>query len=225
MDLFQVRGQHWTVIWPWRSTRDSNYFDAAADSKIHAFMAIFNCNLQYEATPVTTIMTPPSPSAHIASNQIPWKSTELVFINSSPGLKVGPNPRVIKRRNNYYMRPRSPPSPTTSRLEIPRSSGSLAARLKDDFMTTPGKTLWIRTYYNNSWLIYPSVSELEVEPFQLLSSFQGQKSVPRKLFYESRWKICSLYQPILISRKHHERTEGTHFRSLGRSHFILFPAA
>lgn len=41
-------------------------------------------------------------------------ATELVTIESSlpRGFNMGPNPRVLKRKNNYYMLPKSPKSPS-----------------------------------------------------------------------------------------------------------------
>lgn len=70
-----------------------------------------------------------------------YQETEIVFINSSPVNLIGlPVPRVLKRKNNHYMRPRSPVSPTLKFLkynEIP-TSGSREARLKRDFLQTQG---------------------------------------------------------------------------------------
>lgn len=137
---------------------------------------------------LTAIMT--HPRIQVPPNSNPWQATELVFIHSSPGLKVGPNPRVLKRRNNYYMRPRSPLSPTISRLgPVSQSSGSLAARVKNDYLATDSKisNFLIGTCYRENPNISSfSVSELEVERFQVLSSFRGKKCVPSTLIYGLR---------------------------------------
>ncbi len=70
-----------------------------------------------------------------------YLDTELVYINSSRPRLDGPAARVIRRKDNRYMLPRSPRSPTlhgqsTSEALI---SGSIAARSKNDFILTEGK--------------------------------------------------------------------------------------
>lgn len=67
------------------------------------------------------------------------QDTELAFINSSRPLVAGPVPRVLTRRDDYYMLPRYPTSPTLHRrMQVPLTSGSVAARLKRDFIKTRG---------------------------------------------------------------------------------------
>ncbi len=118
------------------------YSDCENVIQISYIYEVYNSSLFPVLSRIATgIMTPPR--THISPNPIPWQETEVVFINSSPGLKVGPNPRVIKRQNSCYMRPCSPLSPTTSRLEVNQFSGSLAARLKNEYSMTPGKWIWI----------------------------------------------------------------------------------
>ncbi len=75
-----------------------------------------------------------------------YQATEIIYINSSPALRIGlPVARVLKRRDGYYMRPRSPESPTSSeRSIIPTSipnAGSRSERIKRDFVRTKGTTL------------------------------------------------------------------------------------
>ncbi len=70
-----------------------------------------------------------------------YQETEIVFINSSPVKLNGlPAPRVLKRKEDYYMLPRSPVSPThkSSKRKANFPSGSRAARLKHDFVRTLG---------------------------------------------------------------------------------------
>ncbi|KJA21686.1 hypothetical protein HYPSUDRAFT_55385 [Hypholoma sublateritium FD-334 SS-4] len=63
------------------------------------------------------------------------QDTELVFINSSLPRIAGPVARVTKRRNDYYMLPQSPTSPTShGRMQVAPISGSAAARRKNDYI-------------------------------------------------------------------------------------------
>lgn len=76
-------------------------------------------------------------------------ATELVTIESSVprGFNMGPNPRVLKRKNNYYMLPQSPQSPspvatiTRGRLGTMNPSSS-RGRVKD-YIRTEGKPHFI----------------------------------------------------------------------------------
>lgn len=79
-----------------------------------------------------------SPMTSPRTKVAPYVETELVFNNSSPVKPwgVGPNPRVIKRRGDYYMRPRSPISPFGSK--VAPISGSHAARFQFDYTKTNG---------------------------------------------------------------------------------------
>ncbi len=75
-----------------------------------------------------------------------YQATEIVYINSSPPLRIGlPVARVLKRRDGYYMRPRSPVSPSSSERSIIPTSipnpGRRAERIKRDFVRTKGTTL------------------------------------------------------------------------------------
>lgn len=84
-------------------------------------------------------------------------ATELVFIDSSPINIAGlPKARVLKRRNNHYMLPHSPSSPT---LNIggksgEQMSGKPVARAQRDYTLTEGKQriivfLLCRIHLNN----------------------------------------------------------------------------
>ena len=88
---------------------------------------------------LTSIMSPKKNSS--ASPLSYLQETELIFINPSPGPKVGPNPRVINRKNGYYMWPRSPASPTLCKIwpRVSHVAGSWEARMKDDYTMTESK--------------------------------------------------------------------------------------
>ncbi|KAF9471606.1 hypothetical protein BDN70DRAFT_901209 [Pholiota conissans] len=66
------------------------------------------------------------------------QTTELVTINSSAAMGIGPYPRVIKRKDNRYMRPRSPQSPILQWKSptVERISGSATARRAHDYVLT-----------------------------------------------------------------------------------------
>ena len=95
--------------------------------------------------------------------------TELVFINSSRPRTLGPKAKVTNRRKDYYMLPRSPISPTLfRRTQVPAISGSLASRLKSDYILTKGIYY---LFWCGKKVIYRRVdivSELDkVEPFAI----------------------------------------------------------
>ena len=81
---------------------------------------------------------------------------------------VGPTAKVIKRREDYYMLPRSPVSPTLyRRTEVPATSGSLAARRKRDYILKKG-ILLIPLVLKKVIYRVVIVSELDkVEPFMI----------------------------------------------------------
>lgn len=75
------------------------------------------------------------------------KSTELFIINSSPQKGNGPNPRALRRRDEKYMLPRSPesPSPSPHKKSGSRAGskprpppGSVHPRTKDCFVSVDG---------------------------------------------------------------------------------------
>lgn len=73
-------------------------------------------------------------------------ATELVTIESSlprPGFNIGPNPRVLKRRNNYYMLPKYPQSPSPVATNSRGRSGTMnqppSRGREKDYIRTDGK--------------------------------------------------------------------------------------
>ncbi|KJA12628.1 hypothetical protein HYPSUDRAFT_210303 [Hypholoma sublateritium FD-334 SS-4] len=71
----------------------------------------------------------PSHNSPTAATQQRLVTTELVFIQSSiPRGVGGPHPRVIRRKNNLYMLPRSPESPILLKT---RGSAGPPSRIKD----------------------------------------------------------------------------------------------
>lgn len=97
----------------------------------------------------------------------PYQETELVIINSSP-IKAWacPNPRVIKRKENHYMCPRSPISPFGGK--VAPLSGSSSARLKSDYVKINGKIFLSSrdTSGDNFFMNCYLVSELQVKPLE-----------------------------------------------------------
>lgn len=85
-----------------------------------------------------------SPTArHVAPNQ----TTEPVFINSSPARGIGgPVPRVTRRKDDRYMRPRYPLSPTLVGRKVVPLSGSRVARFRQDFVEVEGKIALLAGY-------------------------------------------------------------------------------
>ena len=79
--------------------------------------------------------------AHDGHANGPLVATELVFIDSSPINIAGlPRARVLRRKEDHYMLPRSPPSPT---LNIRRRSDACVSakptpRTKKDYALTNG---------------------------------------------------------------------------------------
>ncbi len=100
----------------------------------------------------------------------PHQTMELVAINSSPiEARGGPNPRVIKRKNNRYMRPRSPISP--SRNIMAQISGSSIARFQNNYLNMDGEIFfssWKDASCDNVLTnTYFLVSKLQVNQLQL----------------------------------------------------------
>ena len=94
-------------------------------------------------------------------------TTELCFIKSSRPRMAGPTAKVISRKDEYYMLPRSPTSPTLlRRMRFSPISGSVAARLKSDYIRTKGILLAACNKRRDVHHITNAVSDLEnVEPF------------------------------------------------------------
>lgn len=89
-------------------------------------------NLHFTVTLLLRLMALPRTTA------APHQETEIITINSSPvEAWGGPNPRVIKRKNNRYMLPRSPISP--SRNIMAPVSGSSIARFQNNYMNVNGE--------------------------------------------------------------------------------------
>lgn len=72
-------------------------------------------------------------------------ATELVTIESSlpRGFNMGPNPRVLKRRNDWYMLPKSPQSPSPVATANRKKSGTAnppsSRGRKKNYIRTDGK--------------------------------------------------------------------------------------
>lgn len=90
------------------------------------------------------------------------QATELVTINSSP-LRIGclPRPRVIKRKNNRYMLPQSPESPSPRAANKAHSSAASShpshsrALHKKDFVHVDSKSV--------NWVILRGINKLSDE--------------------------------------------------------------
>lgn len=122
------------------------------------------------------------------------QTTELVFINSSRPRIAGPTAKVIRRKEEYYMLPRSPTSPTLlRRTRIPPTSGSLTARLKRDYTQTKGISLLTP---RNKRVVHHrtnTVSDLEkVEPFVVKRyDYSDEESIGMLTRYYSKFKHWS----------------------------------
>ncbi len=76
----------------------------------------------------------------------PYRETELVIINSSlVGAGVGPNPRVIKRKDSCYMRPRPPISPSRNTMAPISVSSNSKARFQNNYVKINGKNFFLET--------------------------------------------------------------------------------
>lgn len=83
-----------------------------------------------------------TPELELPGNDGSLIATELVFIDSSPINIAGlPKARVLKRKDNHYMLPSSPSSPTLNmrRKSDKRTSENQVARAKRDYIRTDGK--------------------------------------------------------------------------------------
>lgn len=125
---------------------------------------------------LTSIIT--HPRTQVSSDLNPWQATELVFINSSPG-------------PNQYMRPRSPPSPTISRLApwVPQLSGSFAARLNNDYLMSDGQIFPIA-----NWNILKKIL------FFSLCQWSWSRAYPSTVVFV-RDKMYSSYVNLWITEK------------------------
>ena len=136
-----------------------------------------------------------SPKVNNAGTAPPgnYQATELVFINSSPEMGQGlPVPRVIKRRDDHYMRPRPPHSPNLSartKQKIFPNLGSWKARFNRDYEKVKG-TASILSMFQYCWMYWNPrflcliVSELEVQRFQPLDPVRGRFSPPGTSVYQ-----------------------------------------
>ena len=121
--------------------------------------------------------------------------TELVFIDSSPiNIAHLPRARVLRRKDNHYMLPRSPLSPT---LNFRPKAGTCksdkqTARTKRDYVLANGEQyIAFLTQYQLYVAAFCTVSELEVEPIQLCDTLSGYSLPPGVLLFGASWQILA----------------------------------
>lgn len=96
----------------------------------------------------STRKSKPSPATHSTRAAAQLQTTEPFIIQSSFQKSEGPQPRVLRRRDDRYLLPRSPesPSPRGKRgpgSKAPSSSSSMHRRKKERYLSVNGLSCFL----------------------------------------------------------------------------------